>query len=172
MKMKFAALALLLTVTAVPSFADDPSHHAKAEKVVSIMHVDHMMDGYFDAMKAQLPAMLGAADSAAKMTPEQKVIFDEFQSKLFGIVREELRAKLLPKMVDVYDKTFSDEELDAMYGFYSTPVGQSVLMKTPQAMQNSMSGMQDLMADMMPKIQALAEEYGPKFKGAAPSAAK
>jgi hypothetical protein len=45
---------------------------------------------------------------------------------------------LIEKLIPIYDKYYSIEDLKAVNAFYETPVGQKVLLTLPQVMQESM----------------------------------
>jgi hypothetical protein len=163
---RILTLLLALLVFTPLAHADDAARAAKAEKLMEVMHVDRMLSSVFDSLKTQMPAMLGAVGSTENMTAQQKAVFEEFQGKLIDLLNEEMHTGVMPHMAEIYARTFTDEELDAMITFYSSPVGQSVLLKLPQITQNSATVMQGLIGDMMPKMKALSEEYAPRFKAA------
>ena len=54
------------------------------------------------------------------------------------ILKEAHPEDLVNMVVPIYDKNFSDEEIDGMLTFYSSPVGQKVLAKLPVILQESM----------------------------------
>ena len=89
----------------------------------------------------------------------EKEIFDRYSARVNAIVREEVSwQKLKEPMIDVYVKFYTEQELQDIIAFYSTPSGKSFLGKMPLVMQESMSMSQSLMTNLMPKIRALTEE--------------
>jgi hypothetical protein len=60
--------------------------------------------------------------------------------------------------VRVYQKSFSQEEVDGMIAFYKTPTGQALLNKMPLVMQNTMTEMQQMIQPMMKRVQQMQQE--------------
>jgi hypothetical protein len=74
-------------------------------------------------------------------------------------MREELSWEFMESMMmEVYTKTFSQDEVDGMLAFYASPAGRSVITKMPIAMQHSMQVMQQRMTIMIPKLQQMQKE--------------
>ena len=73
--------------------------------------------------------------------------------------------KLEPIYVRIYQKTFTQQEIDGMIAFYKTSAGQAVISKMPAAMQNTMDEMQGLMAPVMEKMQRMQQEVAAGDKG-------
>jgi hypothetical protein len=69
--------------------------------------------------------------------------------------------------VRVYQKTFTQQEIDGMLAFYKTPAGQAVISKMPAAMQNTMNEMQQLMGPVMQKMQRLQQDVVAEMKAEA-----
>ncbi len=72
---------------------------------------------------------------------------------------ESLNALVVP----IYEKHFSDEEIDAMLAFYRTPVGQSVVTKLPVIMQESMAAGQTWGQELMQDVIGDLREDGYKL---------
>ena len=72
--------------------------------------------------------------------------------------------KLEPIYVRIYQKTFTQQEIDGMIAFYKTSAGQAVISKMPAAMQNTMDEMQGLMAPVMEKMQRMQQEVAAGIK--------
>ncbi|MGH0034677.1 MAG: DUF2059 domain-containing protein [Myxococcota bacterium] len=70
--------------------------------------------------------------------------------------------ELVEMMVDVFDRHFTLEEVEALRDFYATPVGQSIVAKMPAAMQESMAGGQqwgwNLAQDLIERLRAQGHE--------------
>jgi len=71
-----------------------------------------------------------------------------------------------PDVVKVYAETLTDEEINGMIQFYSSPVGQSVLAKMPQLTAASMQMEKARMGDLQPKMMALMQDYQAQMKAA------
>lgn len=159
MKRVLALLFVLLSFAPL-AHADDASKRAKAESLIDVMHMDRTMNQVMGMMKSQILQNAKNMPLNQQLNAKQQAIAQEMMAKEMDLVTAELSpAKLRPIMVDAYMKTFTEPELDAMYTFYSSPTGQSILAKMPQIMQNTMAEMQGLMQDVSAKSIALSEEY-------------
>ena len=72
--------------------------------------------------------------------------------------------KLEPMYLRVYQKSFTQQEVDGMIAFYKTPAGQAVISKMPVVMQNTMNEMQQMMGPMMQKIQRMQQDVVAEMK--------
>ncbi len=66
--------------------------------------------------------------------------------------------KFKPIYVKIYGESLDQAEVDGMIAFYETPAGQAVLSKMPLIAQKSMAAAREMMATLMPRIQAAAVE--------------
>jgi hypothetical protein len=98
---------------------------------------------------------------------------DKREAELAGFMRELLDwNKLEPMYVRIYQKTFTQQEVDGMIAFYKTPPGQAVINKMPAAMQNTMNEMQTMMGPVMQKIQRMQQEVLAEIKAEKPGSKK
>ncbi|MBN9383186.1 MAG: DUF2059 domain-containing protein [Chitinophagaceae bacterium] len=67
---------------------------------------------------------------------------------------------LVNMVIPVYDRNFTDEEIDGMLAFYSSPVGQKVLAKLPVVLQESMEAGQSWGAEISKKIIQRLQQKG------------
>ncbi|GAA0351128.1 hypothetical protein GCM10009092_14380 [Bowmanella denitrificans] len=65
--------------------------------------------------------------------------------------------EMQPMMLEIYQQSFNQVEIDGMITFYQSDVGKAVIAKMPQVMQASMQAMQRQMMDIMPQIQQLQQ---------------
>lgn len=67
-----------------------------------------------------------------------------------------MRANLRPyltELVDIYDRAYSDKEIDDLVAFYKSPTGQKSLKLVPQVTQESMAAGARWGEALGPKIQ-------------------
>lgn len=85
---------------------------------------------------------------------------EEFQAKMMKIIEDEMSwAKLKPIFVDVYSSVYTVEELEALNNFFSSPVGQSFVDKTPEVNKVTMQKMSAIMMSMANRIKQEAEKF-------------
>jgi uncharacterized protein len=96
---------------------------------------------------------------------------DAARVRTIQAIREEMAwDKMHPLYVQIYQETFTQEEIDGLIAFYKSPAGVAFVDKMPVVMQKSMSIMQSRMAPMMERMRAAARQAVDESK--APSPAK
>jgi hypothetical protein len=95
----------------------------------------------------------------SQLTDADKKILDNFMTKLMAAMQETMGwQKLKSEFIDLYAKAYTEEEVDGILTFYKSPVGQSMLAKTPQLVQQSMAISQTHMKEIQPKLEQLTED--------------
>jgi hypothetical protein len=90
------------------------------------------------------------------ITPEQKAEMIRITTKITGIFQEELTwEKLEPMYVEIYQRSFTQQELDGAIAFYKTPSGQAIVRKLPVVVQNTMVAMQSRVGPLMEKVNKM-----------------
>jgi uncharacterized protein len=132
----------------------------QAQKIVQTLSAQ--MDGMFDSMvKKQLEGQ--------DVTPEQRQAIEARRKAASDMVKELLSWDSMESLyLKVYEDTFTQEEIDGMAAFYSSPAGRAVIAKMPLAAKNSLAEMQQRMQQMIPKLQQMAKEAAEAAKAQAP----
>jgi uncharacterized protein len=128
----------------------------QAQKLVQT--ISEQMDGMFAGMlKKQLDGQ--------EVTPEQQHAIEERQQAAKSMVKDLLSWDSMEHLyLKVYSETFTQAEIDGMIGFYSSPTGQAVIAKLPQATKSSMAEIQSRVQQMMPKLQQMAKDAAEQVK--------
>lgn len=159
----------------VPSLRaqDDAAKRAKVEQLFTVMRLDHTMDQLLAGIRQQTTRMMSTMPGFEQMTPEQKRLVDDYESKVMALVTENIGWKAMePEMIKLYAATYSDQEIDGLLTFYKSPVGQTMLDKTPELTSKSLQITQTKAMALQPKVQALMSEFAKQFAAAAPAASK
>ena len=155
-------LALLLTlVLYLPliAHADDASRHAKAQEMLTLMHLDRVMDQVMNNMMQQMSTMSKQLGGNT-VKPEDQAKLDEFQKKAFDLIQSQMGWKALePDYVDIYAKNFTDEQLDAILVFYKSPAGIALVDKLPTLTAEGSQLAQAKMTALQPQLRQLIQEY-------------
>jgi hypothetical protein len=155
-------LALLLTlVLCLPltTRADDASRHAKAQEMLTLMHLDRVMDQVMNNMMQQMSTMSKQLGGNT-VKPEDQAKLDEFQKKAFDLIQSQMGWKALePDYVDIYAKNFTDEQLDAILVFYKSPAGIALVEKLPTLTDEGSQLAQAKMTALQPQLRQLIQEY-------------
>jgi hypothetical protein len=130
--------------------AATPEKLALVHRMFGAMHIDAMMQGVMQQMTRALieglkkahPELTGA--DSAKMQKAMTIVIQ---------VDQDYMPRILDATAQAYAEVFTTEELTAMDNFYESPVGQSMLAKTPQVMARVMPKVAGFMPDMMAETQ-------------------
>lgn len=158
-----AALVLALPL----AHADQASKRAKIQEMITLTNSEGMMNQMLDQMSAAMKN--AAAQQAAKyqFTPEQQQIQDSFNTKISGIIAQSLSMdKLRPIIIQTYDETYTEDEIDGILNFYRSPAGKAFLAKTPQLMTRTMTLMQQQMANLQPQLEQATKELSDEMSKA------
>lgn len=163
---KFAVLTVLALLLAPPVQATDlPASAASVKELISLVQGSKLFESMVAQMDSMIDASMKQAAQGREVTPEQQKVLDDTRAKMVALVKETLNwDSLEPRMVEIYQKSFSQFEMDGMLKFYKSPVGKAVLAKMPVVVQNSMQIMQGVTADMLPKIQQIVQEAAAQVK--------
>jgi len=160
MKRLIAVMAVALAVAPCYGQSEDAVKRAKVEELMSAMHIDSMMSQMTEMAKAQVQQSTQGMSQLESMTPQQKKLIADFQSKSLDLVMASVSWKVIePDVVKLYTATFTDDEIDGITAFYKSPSGQALLSKTPQLMTGMMQFTQNRIANMQPKLKALADQF-------------
>ncbi len=104
--------------------------------------------------------------SQAKLSAKQKSSLDSFRSRFNRGMREELSwRKLRPVVAQVYRETFTQEEIDGLLAFFTSPAGIAYTEKTPVVLQKTLTLVQERIAPFEKQMEeeirkALEEAFG------------
>ena len=126
-------VALLFAFTVpLAAHADDASQRAKAEQLVNLNNTQKTVEQIAQNINAQIDQL---ADRAAgpDATADQKTKIDDFKKQAAQLIGTSLGwASMKPSIIDIYVKTFTEEQLDSILAFYKSPAGAAFLEKMPE----------------------------------------
>jgi hypothetical protein len=123
--MKRLLLLSLITIFATISVAHADVSQEKRSEIEKMLQLTGM-EKLMAQMKTQ---MISALKSQMKQVPES--FWAKFQEKLDT-------HELLERIIPLYDKYYTIEDLKAVNAFYESPAGQKLLSTLPQITQESM----------------------------------
>jgi len=125
------------------------------EKMVNQMLTQ--MDG---AMKTGMEQGLQQSLQGKEPTAAQKTAIENFRQKINGTMKEELSfAKLKDLYLQVYRETFTQDEVNSIIAFYSSPAGKAMVEKIPVAMQKAGTLMQARIGPLTQKMTKMEEDF-------------
>lgn len=170
--IRTTVLITLLAVGAPQVFADQESKTKKIDDILQLMKADQVIT----QMQAQLKSTFQAQLTAAGV-PNAQQIAAEMDRELSPVMTEALSwQKLKPRMTELYQESFTEDEIAGILDFYRSPAGRAMLEKMPALMAKSMAMSQEMLNEVMPKIAEVSrrvmEKYSRETAPAAPKAEK
>lgn len=160
MKRTLAVAALSCSIAlSVTSAKDNPPSEGSIKRLLEVGQVHKLIDTMMAQMDSYLKQVLQQVTQDQHITPEIQKDIDRRQAEMMAGIQEVLDwNKLEPLYVRVYQKSFTQGEVDGLIAFYKTPTGQALLTKMPVVMQNTMSEVQGLIKPMMQRMERMQQE--------------
>ena len=154
-----AALTLLLCLPTIAR-ADDASRRAKIEELFTLMHIDRTMKQVMDGVLQQVKALSQQQLAGKTISATDQKKLDAFQQKVFDVVNDQMGWKQLePDYVKLYSDAYSEEEIDGILNFYKSPIGQTMLAKTPELTSKALQLSQQRMKIVQPQLMQLMQDF-------------
>ena len=173
MKIAVASVFILLLATgpvlAQSADTTNPSQPKPSEEslhhLLEVMQARKLVAAMSQQVDAMYTGMVNKALEGKTLTPEQKQVIEARRAKALGMFKEVFSWESMERLyLKVYADTFTQDEIDGMTAFYSSPTGHAVIEKLPLAMKSSMSEMQDRMRQMVPELEQMAKETAEEIK--------
>lgn len=150
--MKKAMFSLIaLSLLSIQIYAQ--SKQEKIISLLSIMQSERMIDKTFDNM---LQVMKQQA--AHELSKEQQ---DELMTFVMSEMKNMTKQAISNDYPAIYDKYFSEQEIDDLILFYKSPTGQKYLQAMPDVQKDLMTAM---MTKYIPGFQQKVEEKKKELK--------
>jgi len=152
-------LVLLIVVSSVAYAADQTPSEASVKQLLEVSQVHKILDATMAQMDALMKQAMQQATQGQLVPPKVQKDIDRRQAEMMSIFKETLDwNRLEPMYVRVYQKSFTQPEIDNLIAMYRTPGAQTMLNKMPIVLQNTMAEMQQIMQPMMQRIQRMQQE--------------
>lgn len=164
--MRYFTIVLLFLASAQAAIADETyASEASVRQLIEVTQARKLLDGTMAQMDSMLQTSVKQSLQGKTFNAEQQAILDDMQKQMVAVFQDEMRWEVLePKFIDIYRKSFSEQEVAGMLDFYSSPAGRAVITKMPLVMQHTMQMMQQSMSAMMPRVQEIEAEATAKLK--------
>jgi hypothetical protein len=165
-------LSILLLCGSIALAADNPSpapspppSEASIKQLLEIAQSRKLVDSVMAQMDNLMQQSIAQATQGQKIPAKVQKDIDAGRAEMIAMMKELLDwNRLEPMYVRVYQKTFSQQEVDGMIAFYKTPAGQAVIGKMPKVMQNTIEEMQQMMGPVMQKMQKIQQDVVAEMK--------
>lgn len=133
------------------------SHQAAIEKLMSVMQVQKQFEA---SLVAGFEAGLGGSSEQIKSLPqEQQDKFNNAIVKVKAVLLEMMSwEKMKPDLVEVYGKTFSEQEAKDVIAHMQTPTGQMIVSKQAGMVASVMQMTQAKTQAIMPQVMKIMQE--------------
>lgn len=157
----FAALICLLAVPAgfaqqnMNSAKDEPASRENVERFLAAMHTREMMKEMIASMAQQMHDMVREQIEKTPNLPHDSQA--QLNERMDDFARNFPVDDMIQAMVPVYQRHFTEREIDDLVAFYSSPTGQKMVREMPaitaETMQSSQEIIQRMIANEMQHIQ-------------------
>jgi hypothetical protein len=142
-----------------------PPTEASIKQLLEVARAHKLVDSVMTQMDNLMQQTIAQATQGQKIPPKVQKDIEASRTEMFSMMKELLDwTKLEPMYVRIYQKTFTQQEVDGMIAFYKTPAGQAVIGKMPAVMQNTIEEMQQMMGPVMQKIQKTQQDVVAEMK--------
>lgn len=146
-----------------------PPSEASVKQLLELAQAQKLIDSVMTQMDELMKQTIHQATQGQEVPPKVQKDIEKRQGEIVGLMKELLDwKKLEPMYVKIYQKTFTQQEVDGMIAFYKTPPGQAVVAKMPAAMQNSMNEIQQMIGPVMQKVQQMHQDVVAQLKAESP----
>lgn len=143
------------------------SHRAAVEEMLHLTEIDKMIDPMMEQVQAMIQNQVDQMD----LTEEAKPVVKKYNDKIMLLMKTELAwEKMKNDLIDIYISVYTEEEIKAIIAFYRTPVGQKMLDKMPQLLQQTMAVTQSKVQQLIPDLQAISQDMENELQQIKPAA--
>src|SRR3954451_11946290 len=165
-------LCILIASASLVYAADDPSPspasvptESSIRQLLEVAQAHKLVDSVMAQMDGLLQQTIAQATKGQPVPDKIQKDIDRRRAEVLTMMKDLLDwKKLEPMYVRIYQRTFSQPEIDGMIAFYKTPGGQAVISKMPAAMQNTIDEMQQMRGPVMQKMQQMQREVAAELK--------
>jgi uncharacterized protein len=162
----FTLCVSLVHAADTPSAAPAPvPTEASIKQLLEVAQAHKLIDSVMAQMDNLLQQTIAQATKGQQIPAKVQKDIDQRRAEVLAMMKDLLDwKKLEPMYVRIYQKTFSQQEVDGMIAFYKTPAGQAVMSKMPVAMQNTIDEMQQMMGPVMQRMQQVQQDVVAEMK--------
>ncbi len=152
---RLIVLTLVLATAAASAFADENSHRAAAEEVLTLCNTEKVMQA---ALDTTLGAQLKANPALEPVKDVMKAFFAKYLS--YAAVKEDL--------ISLYVTEFTEAELKELAAFYRTPTGKKSIEKLPVLFQKGSDIGTKRVQEHLPELQQMIQAEFRRQAGGSP----
>ena len=148
-----------------PSPSASPASETSIKQLLEVTQARKLIDSIMSQMDNLMQQAVAEAAAGRDIPDSVQKEIDRQRAETIAMMKQLLDwQKLEPIYVRIYQKTFTQPEVDGMLAFYKTPAGVAVITKMPSIMQNTMDETQGMMGPVMEKVQRLQQDVVARMK--------
>jgi hypothetical protein len=148
-----------------PSPTSAPPTEPSIKQLLEVAQAHKLVDSVMAQMDSLLQQTIAQATKGQPVPDKVQKDIDQRRTEVLTMMKDLLDwKKLEPMYVRIYQKTFTQQEIDGMIAFYKTAAGQAVISKMPAAMQNTVDEMQQMMGPVMQKMQQMQRDVAAELR--------
>ena len=153
LRMPLVSIALL---GAALSCRAEPPTLESVEALLVATKSESLTESVSANMENTLRQGLTQSIAGKKLTPQLQRFVDNAPRQFAEAMKEELSwTTLKPMYVQLYQETFTQEEVDGLIAFYRSPAGEALTNKMPIVAQKTMQLVQSRLAPIMEKMRII-----------------
>lgn len=166
LKPILTVIGLIWTVAiSVAVAADKPPSDDSIKQLLEVAQVHKLIDTMMAQMDAFMKQAMEQATQGEQVPARVQQDIEKRRAQMMVAVKDVLDwNKLEPMYVRVYQKSFTQQEIDGLLAFYKTATGQALLNKMPVVMQNTMNEMQQIVQPLLQQARRMQQEVIAEIK--------
>jgi uncharacterized protein len=167
MMRRAALIAVVLPILVGPhsASAGDETQLALAGKLLEAMQMQKTIEDQYAIMRHMQAGVAGEMTEEFGVPPDVAKTIEPLQEEIADLLERELSWEATKsEYAQIYASTFTADEMAGLIAFYESPVGQALLLKTPDLTVKTMEVMQHHMAAVRPQMQELIRRHTEKAR--------
>ena len=157
--MKNAALGVIFFLSVAAAQAAPPSDESLL-KMMNALQLQNTLDQMITQMEGGMKTALTQSMKGKDLNPLQAAELGQLQSKMAGIIKEDLSfAKVKDVYLQVYRETFTQDEVNGINAFLTSPAGKAMLAKIDPATKKASTLLRERMGPTLQKIKVMQEQF-------------
>lgn len=156
---RFLACAAAALAMAASCASAAPPSQESIETLLTLTRSEQLIEKSRADMEKYMRSGVAMGLGGRQPDEREQRIIDKMVSESVAVMREALDwPSMRGFMAGLYVQQFSQEEVDGLIAFYRSPAGEALVNKMPLVMDASMANIQQRMAGVAPRLQAISAQ--------------
>ncbi|HEV2841689.1 MAG TPA: DUF2059 domain-containing protein [Chthoniobacterales bacterium] len=157
--MKNAVFGVIFFFSVAAAQAAPPSDESLL-KMMNALQLQTTLDQMINQMEGGMKTALTQSMKGKDLNPLQAAELGQLQSKMAAIIKEDLSfAKVKDVYLQVYRETFTQDEVNGINAFLTSPAGKAMLTKIDPATKKASALLRERMGPTLQKIKVMQEQF-------------